>query len=241
MSDRDFLTRTVKFDIPLLGDIGGLDVIHLQCHIGTDTLSLARYGAKAVVGLDFSPGSLRVGRELVANAAGGENVSFVEASTYDALTALEPASFDLVYTGNGALCWLPDIRQWAQTVASLLRPGGRLFIREGHPVLWAIDETVVTDLTVRYPYFETVAPMAFEDDSTYVKLEDENKRFKAKETLQWNHGLGEIVQSLLDVGMSITGLVEHKSIPWEGLPGRMVIGINGGFDSTAVPAKNVTN
>ena len=200
--------------------------MHLQCHIGTDTLSLARRGAKSVVGLDFSGASINEARRLAASAAGGEKVRFVEASTYDALTVLEPASFDLVFTGVGALCWLPNIKQWAQIVASLLRPGGRLFIREGHPMLWAVDESVMTDLAIRFPYFETPEPMAFENTSTYVQLADE-KVFTASKTMQWNHGLGEIVQGLLDVGMSVTGLVEHRSISWDGLPGRMVRLVNG--------------
>ena len=37
----------------------------------------------------------------------------------------------------------------------------------------------------------------------------------------WNHGLGEIVTSLQEVGMRLTTLVEHDSVPWEALPGLM--------------------
>jgi SAM-dependent methyltransferase len=161
---------------------------------------------------------------LAANAAGGEKLSFVEAPTYDALEVLKPASFDMVFTGIGAICWLPSIKQWAEVVAGLLKPGGRFFIREAHPILWSLDEKITTDLAIRYAYFETTEPMMFQDNSTYMKLADDWKTFENATTLEWNHGIGEIIQALLDVGMEITGMVEHKSLPWEALPGQMVEG-----------------
>ena len=123
IKDPDHLSEVAQFDIPLLPDVTGLDIVHIQCHIATDTISLARRGARSVVGLDFSSASVKEAQRLADNAAGGDKLSFVEGSVYDALTLLEPASFDLVFTGIGALCWLPNIRQWAHVVASLLRPG----------------------------------------------------------------------------------------------------------------------
>jgi SAM-dependent methyltransferase len=182
-----------------------------------------------VVGLDFSPASLKEAQRLADNAAGGEKLSFVEASTYDALAVLEPGSFDLVFTGIGALCWLPNIRQWAQVVASLLKADGRLFIREAHPLVWTLDETVTDRPHVRYPYYERAEPMTFENEGTYLELADKDKKFTSTKTLEWNHGMGEIVQSLLDEGMMITGLVEHQSLPWDALPGQMVGLPNGMF------------
>jgi SAM-dependent methyltransferase len=132
---------------------------------------------------------------------------------------LPPASYDLVYTGIGALCWLPDVRRWAATVAALLAPGGRLFMREGHPVLWSLDDERTDGLLViDYPYFETTEPMVFDEPGTYVETEEV---FSHTLTHEWNHGLGEIVAALLDAGMRITGLEEHDSVPWEALPGLM--------------------
>jgi len=136
--DPAHLSNVVRFDLPRLGSIDGLDVVHLQCHIGTDTLSLARLGARTVTGLDFSTPALEAAAELAA--ACGATIDFVESDLYGAVQALGGARFDLVYTGIGALCWLPDVERWAHVVADLLRPGGRLFIREGHPVLWALDD-----------------------------------------------------------------------------------------------------
>src|SRR6478752_3769380 len=142
--DPSFLSEVVSFDVPRLGDIAGLAAVHLQCHIGTDTVSLARLGAR-MTGLDFSAPALEQGRRLAA--AVGVEVEFAESDLYGAPEALGRQRFDLVYTGIGAICWLPDIRRWARVVADLLRPGGRFFMREGHPILWAIDD-VRTDALV---------------------------------------------------------------------------------------------
>src|SRR3990167_6813099 len=128
------LSEVVRFDLPRLGDIRGLRAMHLQCHIGTDTLSLARLGAQ-MSGLDFSAASLEQASKLASSC--GESIEFVEASVYDAAKALGAHSFDLVYTGIGALNWLPQIDDWARNVAALLKPGGRLFLREAHPLLTA--------------------------------------------------------------------------------------------------------
>ncbi|WP_145227800.1 class I SAM-dependent methyltransferase [Rudaeicoccus suwonensis] len=209
------LSDVVEFDVPRLGDIDGLDVVHLQCHIGTDTLSLARLGA-TVVGLDLSPESLAQARRIADEA--GLTVDFVESEVYAAPTALGGRTFDLVYTGIGALCWLPSIERWAATVAALLRPGGRLFIREGHPMLWSMGESE-TAVQVEYPYFEQSEPLVFTDGGTYVETDHQ---FTANTTVEWNHGLGEIVTALLDHGFAITALVEHDSAPWCALPGQMV-------------------
>ena len=215
VSDPAFISEVVRFDLPRLGDIAGLRGVHLQCHIGTDTVSLARLGA-TMTGLDFSAPAVAAARKLASET--GVNATFVQADLYAAPEVLGRGGFDLVYTGIGALCWLPDIRRWADVVATLLKPGGRLFMREGHPMLWAIDERHLDRLVVDYPYFETAEPIVFADPSTYVETE---VTLQHEVTHSWNHGLGEIVSALLDVGLTLTQLVEHDTVPWEALPGLM--------------------
>jgi len=215
LADPSFLSSVVRFDLPRLGDLSGVEGVHLQCHIGTDTISLSRLGAK-MTGLDFSPASLAEARRLAQRT--GAPVKFVEADVYRALEVLEPASFDLVYTGVGALCWLPYVTRWAAVVAGLLRPGGRLFLREGHPMLWSIDETQTDRLVVDHPYFEQVEPLVFDDGGTYV---DTEATFSHNVTHEWNHGLGQTITALLDAGMELTGLVEHDSVPWQAIPDQM--------------------
>ncbi len=216
VADPEFISDVVRFDLPRLGDIRGSRGVHLQCHIGTDTISLARLGAH-MTGLDLSPASLEQARQLAARA--GADVQFVEASVYDAPAVLGEKSFDLVFTGIGALNWLPSIRRWAQVVAELLAPGGRLFMREGHPMLWTLDDKRTDSLlAAEYPYFECEEPMIFDDQGTYVSTD---ATFIHNLTHEWNHGLGEIVTALLQSGMELTMLEEHDSVPWEPLPGRM--------------------
>jgi len=214
--DPGFISDVVRFDVPRLGDLAGLRGVHLQCHIGTDTISLARLGAR-MTGLDFSAPAVAQARALAAQLDAG--VDFVEADVYDAVERLGAAAFDLVFTGIGALCWLPDIRRWAGVVAGLLRPGGRLFLREGHPVLWALAVPAPEGrLEIEHPYFETAEPTVWDDGGTYVETE---ATFVHNTTHEWNHGLGEIVGALLGAGMELTMLVEHDSVPWEALPGSM--------------------
>jgi SAM-dependent methyltransferase len=215
IEDPEFLSDVVRFDLPRLGDVRRLRGVHLQCHIGTDTVSLARLGA-TMTGLDFSGASIAEARRL--SQLSSTPVEFVQSNVYDALTVLPASDFDLVYTGIGALCWLPEVQQWAAVVAGLLRPGGRLFIREAHPMLWSLDESRTDALTIDYPYFERVEPLVDEDPGTYVATDT---AFTQNVTHSWNHGLGEIITALLDSGMRLTGLVEHDSVPWHALPGHM--------------------
>ncbi len=222
--DPTFLSGVVRFDLPRLGDVTGLDVVHLQCHIGTDTVSLARLGARTT-GLDFSTASLGQARALAASV--GADADFVEADVYDAVEALGGRTFDLVYTGVGALCWLPSIDRWAAVVAALLRPGGRLFLREGHPMLWSLDEEHPEGLlVVEHPYFERPEPTVWEAGGTYVETDVE---FAHTTTHEWNHGLGDVVTALLEHGLAVTMLVEHDSAPWDALPGRTVVDMLGEF------------
>jgi SAM-dependent methyltransferase len=215
IEDPSFLSGVVRFDLDRLGEIAGLEGIHLQCHIGTDTISLARLGAH-MTGLDFSSRSLAEAERLASRT--NTSVRFVEADVYSALEVLKPGSFDLVYTGIGALCWLPDIARWGQTVSGLLRPGGRLFMREMHPMLATIDDSDRDHLAVAYPYFERTEPMIFDDGGTYVATDT---NFTATKTHEWSHGLGETVSALLAAGMKLTGLTEHDSVPWQALPHHM--------------------
>jgi SAM-dependent methyltransferase len=215
IDDPGFHSDVVSFDRERLGDLTGLRGVHLQCHIGTDTLSLHRLGAR-MTGLDFSGPALDEARRL-ATATGAE-IDYVQAELYSAVDVLGSGRFDLVYTGIGALCWLPDIARWGALVAELLAPGGRLFIREGHPMLWAVDDTRTDVLSLGFPYFETPQPVIWTDPETYVETD---VQFVHNTTASWNHGLGEIVTALLDAGLQLSSLVEHDSVPWCALPGQM--------------------
>jgi SAM-dependent methyltransferase len=227
VADPAHLSQVVTFDRPRLGDIKGLRGVHLQCHIGTDTVSLARLGAR-MTGLDFSEAALVEARKLASSI--DAEVDFVQSDVYGALDVLPAGQFDLVYTGVGAICWLPRITQWASVVAALLKPGGRLFIREGHPMMWSIDENSLDAWIVRYPYFETAEPLVFDEGGTYVATD---ATFVNTVSHSWSHGIGEIISALLAEGLRITMFEEHRTVPWQAFPGRMEVDEAGEWRLTA--------
>ena len=230
VADPRLLSAVVEFERPLLGDVSGLRGVHLQCHIGTDTLSLSRLGA-TMTGLDFSGASVAQARQIVART--GDAVEFVQSDVYAATDVLGTSGYDLVYTGVGALCWLPDIRRWARTVSQLLRPGGRLFLHEGHPVLWSLADARPDGLLViEYPYFERPEPTVFDEPGTYVATD---AVFANTVGHEWNHGLGEIVTALFESGLQLSGLVEHDRVPWEAIDGQMTELENGDYRLTDRP------
>jgi SAM-dependent methyltransferase len=230
-NDPNHLSQVVRFDLPRLGDIAGSKGVHLQCHIGTDTVSLARLGAH-MTGLDFSAPPLAVAAQLAVDC--GQDISYVESDVYEAVEVLGAAQFDFVYTGIGALCWLPSVARWAEVVAGLLRPGGFLFIREGHPMLWTLcdpreDQLVVID----FPYFETGGTV-FVEESTYVEHES---ALTEPTIVHFNHSLSEIFNALWRVGLTITMFEEHRSVPWNALGDAMVEDATGEWQLRDMPER----
>jgi SAM-dependent methyltransferase len=215
-ADPSHISDVVRFDLPRLGSVDGLDGVHLQCHIGTDTLSLSRLGAR-MTGLDFSAPALDVASRLAADC--GAAIQYVVSDLYNAPQALGTERFDFVFTGVGALCWLPDVRQWARVVAALLRPGGFLFIREGHPMLWTLCDARPDGLVVvEFPYFET-AGTVFNETTTYVEHEGE---LESPTTVGFNHGMAQIITAVHDAGLRLVLFEEHDSVPWNALDDEMV-------------------
>jgi SAM-dependent methyltransferase len=195
----------------VLGDVTGLDVVHLQCHFGLDTLALADSGAR-VVGVDFSPRAIREARRLTERAGLGGRARFVEADVLRAAEVLAPGAFDLVYVSLGALCWLPRVRQWASQVALLLRPAGQLYLHDVHPLAWALADD---EARVEHSYFEETAPYVDDSDLTYT---DGEGRIGSTRSYEWNHSLGEIVSALLDEGLQLRKLEEHDWTVWGRFP-----------------------
>jgi SAM-dependent methyltransferase len=196
-----------------LRPVDGLRVLHLQCHFGRDTLILAQRGAE-VVGLDFSSGAIAAARTLAAELGLTNRARFVEADLYDAPAAIpEPGAFDLVYVTWGAINWLPDIRRWAEIVAFFLKPGGTLYLAEGHPAALVLD-----DLTPRQgampgwfvPYFHRDR-LIFDNPVDYA---DPNAVVVNCRTCEWIHPIGEVVTGLITAGLTLRWLHEHDRVPW---------------------------
>ncbi|BCJ46545.1 methyltransferase [Actinoplanes ianthinogenes] len=202
-----------------LGDLTGRDVLHLQCHLGTETAAFARRGARSVVGLDLSEVAVREARRLVAGRFKPDQIEYVHANVYDAEQALGGRTFDVVYTGKGALCYLPDLDRWADTVSALLRPGGLVYIVEFHPVLRSLglvprgpDDR---ELVLRKDYLEGRGPIELDATYTYT---DGPPLTGATRSYEWEHGLGEIVSALVGAGIVVRKLSESDRIPWPRWP-----------------------
>jgi SAM-dependent methyltransferase len=208
LADPRRLSKTVRHDADALGSLAGLEVVHLQCHLGTDTLSLARLGAASTTGLDFSPRAIAHCRTLFARA--GVAGRFVEGDVFDAERLLG-RRYDLVYASIGAINWIPSIGRWIAVAAALLKPGGRLYLRDVHPMAMVVDPKSDLELRLCYPYGERHEPVTMHDDQTYA---GDGTPVAHATTHEWSHGLGEIVQGALDAGLAVHGLVEHYYTEW---------------------------
>jgi 2-polyprenyl-3-methyl-5-hydroxy-6-metoxy-1,4-benzoquinol methylase len=194
-----------------LGDISGKRVLHLQCHIGRDTLCLARRGA-VVTGLDFSSAALDVARRLAEDT--GLSADFV-LGTVDQAPHLTPGPFDLVFTSWGTICWLSDTKVWAGAIASVLAPGGELYFADAHPGFLVLEEHAGR-LVPTYDFQTPAArPLEFVTATTYT---GDPTIMTHQATREWIHSLSAILGALIDSGLTITMFREHEVLPWRGVP-----------------------
>lgn len=198
-----------------LGPVAGLRVLHLQCHFGEDTLTLAQRGAAEVVGLDFSGAAIAAARALAAELGLADRARFIESDLYRAPEALpEPAGFDLVFVTWGALCWLPDLAGWARIVAGFLRPGGRLYLAEGHPTAYVFDDAAPSLAEglpgLLAPYFGREAVVL----DTTTDYANPAARLTQTRTVTWMHPLAEVVTALRHAGCALDWLHEHPRVAW---------------------------
>jgi SAM-dependent methyltransferase len=198
-----------------IGDVAGLSILHLQCHFGVDSLVLAQRGA-SVTGLDFSPNAIETARALAADLK--LDATFVEGDLYAAEDLIE-GRFDLVFTTWGTICWLPDVNGWARIAAHFLKPGGRFYFADCHPMGNVWDDSagacdpVDGAFRTKYPYFHAADPMAMDDPGA------SDHRTEATRTYEWAHPVGDIVTAVSRAGLTFEFLHEHDEIAWQLLPG----------------------
>ena len=195
-----------------IGDVNGLSLLHLQCHFGLDSLSWARLGA-TVTGADFSQAAVDLATKTAADVGLADQARFVRSDLFELPNVLD-GDFDLVYTSNGVLGWMPDIRRWAKVVAHFVRPGGRFYITEIHPIANAFENEGVApgELQLVYPYWEHRAPLAFDNIGSYA---DPDAPVSVPKEFGWDHGLGEIVTALIEAGLQIESLREYPFLQWK--------------------------
>ena len=198
-----------RFELVALGDVKGKSLLHLQCHFGQDTLSWQRLGAKCV-GVDISDEAVKLAESL--NKELGLDARFVCCNVLDTSKHVSE-KFDIVFTSYGTIGWLPDIRPWAKMISDRLKPGGKFYIVDFHPIAWMYDYTI-SPPELKYGYHQ--------DEVIYEEYEgtygDKNSKMISKE-YGWNHSLGELITSLCEAGLTIEYLKEHQQSPYDIFPG----------------------
>ncbi len=202
-------TSLKKYEIEALGDISDKKLLHLQCHFGQDTLSLARMGAKCT-GVDISDEGIKLAKQL--NSELKLDASFVCCNVLDTSKYVSE-KFDIVFSSYGTIGWLPDLILWAKMISERLKPGGFFYIVEFHPIAWMFDYTVSPPV-MKYGYQQKEA-IYEEYEGTYA---DKNSKMVSRE-YGWNHSLGEVITVLSEAGLHIEFLKEHDASPYDIFPG----------------------
>ena len=190
-------------ELALLGDLKGKSILHLQCHFGQDTISLARLGAKAV-GIDLSDNAIEKARLLAEQTQA--DASFVRSDVYDLPNQLDE-QFDIVFTSYGTIGWLPDMDKWAAVINHFLKPGGKFVFAEFHPVIWMYDDNFKE---IAYSYFNT-GPIIEMDTGTYTDREAPI----TNQSVGWNHSQSEVINSLIKQGLTIEAFNEYDYSPYD--------------------------
>jgi SAM-dependent methyltransferase len=194
-----------------LGPIDGLKILHLQCHIGTDSLALAQRGAH-VTGVDFSAPAIQAASTLAAELNLTKRTCFLQADIYDVPTLLQDR-FDVVFTTWGTICWLPDLTRWAQIIAQFLKLAGLLYFADAHPAALVLDDRTSTDLAYPgffWPYLAR-SPLIETDPTDHA---DPEARLTNATTHQWLHPISDVVTALIGAGLRLDWLHEHDHVPW---------------------------
>ena len=189
-------------ELALLGDLTGKKVLHLQCHFGQDTISMARLGAE-VTGVDLSDKSIAKAKELTQLTH--TNCEFICCNVYDLPEHLN-CQFDIVFTSYGTIMWLPDLDKWAGVISHFLKPGGQFIFVEFHPFMWMYDDDMKG---IKYRYFNS-GPIAEDEVGTYA----DKKSSITQHYITWNHAMSEVVNSLLSKNLSIDSLKEYDYSPY---------------------------
>lgn len=192
-----------SIEMELLGDISGKSILHLQCHFGQDSISLARMGAR-VTGVDLSEQSVKRAKEL--NELTKTDVSFLLSDVYKVHEKLDN-QFDIVFTSYGTVGWHPDLSKWANIIQKFLKPRGMFLIVDFHPVVWMFSDDF---REIQYKYSDP-EPIIEEYTGTYT---DRNADINCK-SLCWNHGLADIANSLIKKGLKINDFQEYFYSPYD--------------------------
>jgi len=192
--------RLRSIELSELGDVSGKSLLHLQCHFGMDTLAWARRGA-IVTGVDLSEKSIALARSLSLELK--IPAQFV-CSDIDQLKGKLSGRYDIVFTSYGVLHWLRDLRRWGELIAYYLKPNGIFYIVEDHPTFRMFTTEDETEIRLANPYFYSEVPDPVVTTGSYAS----NNQGEPASFYLWNHGIGDVVNALIDAGLVIEFLHE---------------------------------
>ncbi|MDB5322369.1 MAG: Methyltransferase type 11 [Phycisphaerales bacterium] len=212
------MCRLHRVELAEVGDVSGKSLLHLQCHFGLDTLSWARRGAK-VTGVDFSPKAVELARLLASDS--GIPATFVCCNLYDVRDSLPGGgTFDVIFTSHGALCWLPDLKPWAQIIAHYLKPGGVFYVADAHPMgrIFPTEADInenpgIDPARPFFPYFGAAEGMRWPASADYA-----DPTITTGPSHDWQHTLADIVGALLGAGLVLEFLHEFPFCAWRAIP-----------------------
>jgi SAM-dependent methyltransferase len=182
----------------LAGDVSGLEVLHLQCHLGFDAITFARRGA-SVTGVDFSDVALAKAARLASRA--NVRANWVRADAARLPDSLHER-FGLVWATIGVLCWIEDLDAWMASAASALAPEGRLVLMDGHPLGGAFK---LEPLRLARAY-GGASRREIERGWDYATPQ------RTGPQVQFHHSLGEIVTAAAEAGLRVLQLREHTDL-----------------------------
>jgi 2-polyprenyl-3-methyl-5-hydroxy-6-metoxy-1,4-benzoquinol methylase len=200
-------------EIAELGDVRGKSILHLQCHFGQDTMSLARMGAQ-VTGVDFSDEAIKLAKSLSEELA--IPAEFICCNIYDLPKHLDK-QFDIVFTSAGVLCWINDLQQWAQLIDRYLKLDGTFYLREFHPIEAVFDMgSAATELKAINSYFHKAEPEVWDTDWAYS--DHQAKLDKVCKSCEWQHPLADVINALLSVNLKLEFLHEFPYCSYDCFP-----------------------
>lgn len=188
-----------------IGDVKNKSILHLQCNTGADSISLARMGAKKVTGVDLVPENIFYAKKLARNS-GVNNIDFIE-SDIMYLIHNHTEKYDIVFTSEGSIGWLPDLAVWGKTIRYFLSPEGFFYILDSHPFLLSLDEQKLknNELSIKYPYFNKIP----DEDTTIGGYASKPKKAR---NYFWMYTVSDIINSLVNAGLSIEFFNEYDKL-----------------------------
>ncbi|HUV38999.1 MAG TPA: class I SAM-dependent methyltransferase [Planctomycetota bacterium] len=197
-------------DLEAVGDVTGKRLLHLMCHFGLDTLSWARRGAR-VTGCDFSAKAIELARNLAAEC--DIPAEFVCANLDDLPEHLS-GEFDVVFTSEGVIPWLPDLKRWGEVIAHFLTPGGVFYVRNAHPFAAVFDDGADVP-AIADPYFSDGKPRRWENCGASYAV---GEGVASPHHYEWTHTLSDVINALVDAGLRIEHVQEYPYVYFRWYP-----------------------